>query len=348
MPSVTVDLGAPSNLSLQVFWGVFSIDLGDTFSATEGVDQALSHVRISLGFPADGQVQLELVGSQADFTPAFEAAGILTFEASDGETLAVMIANADTDEPYTWIPSNSAEVVAFANHLMGLTDKSTTLTLTLVGPTPNTPAAPTLIGTEDSITAVGVEPDDNGNAITSYDWRIKRTSSGIWADRLDQTSLTQTWTSLQPDTEYEVQFRATNSEGDSAYSPSGILTTDMQTTPPVGFTDIPRPVSGDEWDLNDWLIYVVDNINAIHALQTGNVPGTTFAENDVVIGDTGGALQGVDLPNGALLVGSTGLPVALTIGSTGQRLRAVNGVLTWVTHDPSLCGPGHTSGERLF
>ena len=33
-----------------------------------------------------------------------------------------MIANADMSEPYQWIPSNSDEVIAFADHVFGLTD----------------------------------------------------------------------------------------------------------------------------------------------------------------------------------------------------------------------------------
>ena len=195
-------------------------------------------------------------------------------------------------------------------------------------PIPARPAAPTLTGTDTTVTAVGVEP---ANDPTSYDWRIKRTSSSIWADRLDQTSLTQTWTSLQPETEYEVQLRATNSEGDSAYSLSGIFTTDALTIPPASFTNVPTPVAGDEWTRAQFILYIVDNLNAIHALVTGAVPGTTFAENDVVVGADAGALAGVDLPNGALLVGGATIPVALAIGTNGQRLRAVNGVVSWVT-----------------
>ena len=229
--------------------------------------------------------------------------------------------------------TNRDEVIAFGDRprrsraltltqarLLTLTDEAVR---SPIGPPPPHSQAPT-----DSITAVGLEPDGDP---TSYDWRIKRTSSSIWANRLDQTSLTQTWTSLQADTEYEVQFRATNSEGDSDYSESGILTTDMQTIPPASFTNIPTPVAGDEWTREQFILYVVDNLNAIHALVTGTAPGTTFAENDVIIGDTGGAFQGVDLPNGALLVGSNGLPVALAIGSTGKRLTATNGVISWET-----------------
>ena len=41
-----------------------------------------------------------------------------------------MIANADMVEPYLWLPSNSAQVIAFANHVRGLVDHNATLTLT--------------------------------------------------------------------------------------------------------------------------------------------------------------------------------------------------------------------------
>ena len=64
------------------------------------------------------------------FTAEFEATGRIIFEASDGEMLEVMIANADMTEPYNWTPTNSAEVIAFANHVRGLTDQNATLTLT--------------------------------------------------------------------------------------------------------------------------------------------------------------------------------------------------------------------------
>ena len=242
----------------------------------------------------------------------------------DPATGDILIVGFNTDKVYRY--SNGAWDTGFAVPAAEITPQG--ITVDGYSAVPARPAMPTLTGTDNSITAVGVEPDGDP---TSYDWRIKRTSTTIWANRLDQTSLTQTWTSLQPDTEYEVQVLATNSGGDSAYSLSGILTTDPQTIPPAGFTNIPAPVAGDEWDRDQFILYVVDNLNAIHALVTGAAPGTTFAENDVIIGDTGGALQGVDLPNGALLVGSTGKPVALAIGPGGQRLLAVNGVVQWGT-----------------
>ena len=327
MASVTVALTPGEAVAVGVWWSD-DISLGSVFSAG-GQELLLISVQLYSTGPLAGRVSIQIgFNIRRDFTPAFEAGGRIIFTASDGEMLEVQIADADMAEPYQWIPTNGADVIAFVTHVVGLADLSATLTLTDDPAHPDRPAAPTVTGTDDSVTAVGVEP--NGDP-TSYDWRIKRTSSSVWANRLDQTSLTQTWTSLQPDTEYEVQFRATNSSGDSGYSLSGIRTTDMQSIPPADFTNIPIPVAGDEWNYDEIILYLIDNLNALHALVTGNVPGTTFTQNEVLIGDTGGALAGVDLPNGALLVGSNGTPVALAIGTNGQRLRVVNGVVSWVT-----------------
>ena len=81
-------------------------------------------------------------------------------------------------EPYTTgLPTNSAEVIAFANHVRNdLTDQTATLTLTDDPPVdvPDAPAAPTTSGIERFQATINwVEPDDNGADITSYDlqWR---------------------------------------------------------------------------------------------------------------------------------------------------------------------------------
>ena len=51
--------------------------------------------------------------------------------------------------PYNWFPANSAEVIAFANHVSTLTDKTATLTLT-----------------DDPATAAPAFADDTGDAQT--------------------------------------------------------------------------------------------------------------------------------------------------------------------------------------
>ena len=103
-----------------------------------------------------------------------------------------------------------------------------TLTPSVSITVPVRPNAPSVVSTAtDSITATGVAPSNGGSQITSYDWRYKKVSDSdsSWVNRDDQTNLVQTFTGLDEDTEYEVQFRATNSVGDSDYSLSGGTTT---------------------------------------------------------------------------------------------------------------------------
>ena len=333
MASVTVNLTGYVDFiqgtSGRVRWND-NVSLGATFARTNSI-QILN--RLGLGYAGSqaGRVGLEFVGADDDFTDEFESNGRLIFTASDDTTLEVTIGGSDTDEPYSWRPTNETEVITFAQHVRGLADQNATLTLTDDPPVPDRPVAPTLTGTSNSITAVGMAPDDHGNTITSYDWRYKRTDTLIWGNRLDQTNLTQVFASLDPEREYEVQFLATNSEGDSLYSPSGRFTTLAVVTPPVTFTNIPTPVAGDEWDLDDFKLWIVDNIEAIHDLYTGATPGSTFSVDEVVIGAAGGAFAGVSLPDGALLIGTSGTPIALTIGSNGERFLTVNGALQWGT-----------------
>ena len=339
MASVTIDLltSTFSDNFNNIAWNsnVGQHAIGDVFSA-DGDDQNvgfLSLTRPAHAFPLSVSLGINEVGQvsgRSDLTAAFEATGRIIIVASDGVSLEITMGNDDPIEPYFWYPDNSVELEAFIAHFDSLVDKNATLTLSDEFK-PATPVAPTLTGTDTTITAVGVAPNDNGRPITSYDWRWKRTSTSIWGNRFDQTNLTQAFTNLQANTEYEVQFRATNSEGDSEYSPSALFTTTAIVVPPPGYTNIPDPIAGDEWDLDDFKLWIVDNIRALHALYTNATPGSTFDEFDVVVGGSGGALAGVALANGSLLVGGSGTPVALAVGSGTQRLRAINGVVQWVT-----------------
>ena len=70
-------------------------------------------------------------------------------------------------------------------------------------------------------------PHDNHAPITSYDWRYRERGVGDpWQDLFNEVSLIQTISGLDAATEYEFSFRATNSEGDSPYSPRGRAFTD--------------------------------------------------------------------------------------------------------------------------
>ena len=107
---MTVPLTGVSVFTDYIRWSD-NQSLGSVFDANDE-EQVITFVDLNNANTA-GRVSLSLVGFNNRFTPAFEATGRLIFEASDGELLEVMIADADTSEPYTWTPSNSAEVVAF-------------------------------------------------------------------------------------------------------------------------------------------------------------------------------------------------------------------------------------------
>ena len=126
--SVTVPLTGVSEFTNYIRWSD-NQSLGSLFDANDA-EQVLTYADLNNAGPA-GQVGLSIVGTNNRFTAAFEASGRIIFEASDGETLEVMIADADMSEPYVWVPSNGAEVVAFVLHVKGLVDQTATLTLTL-------------------------------------------------------------------------------------------------------------------------------------------------------------------------------------------------------------------------
>ena len=96
----------------------------------------------------------------------------------------------------------------------------------LTATAPATPGAPTF----DNETSTGlrinwIAPDDGGDPITSYDLRYREQGTGPWTDVSNLTGTSRTITGLDSATTYEAQVRATNSVGDSAYSPSGTGTT---------------------------------------------------------------------------------------------------------------------------
>ena len=139
--SVTVDLGSAALLAgIIVAWSD-DVDLGATFDR-DGLGQTLTQTLLYYAGANAGLVTISILGTDDRFTADFEANGLITFEASDGETLEIMIADADTSEPYTWTPSNSDEVIAFALHVGSLVDRSATLTLSLASdPSQTIPAS---------------------------------------------------------------------------------------------------------------------------------------------------------------------------------------------------------------
>ena len=119
-----------------------------------------------------------------------------------------------------------------ASNSEGNADWTVTYATTAPASAPSRPDAATLtVDSDTQITAVGVAPNNGGDTITSYDWRHRITSPlGAWVNRSNVTNLTQVFTGLEAARTYRFQFRATNSVGDSPYSPSANATTDATPT----------------------------------------------------------------------------------------------------------------------
>ena len=137
MASVTVNLTGFSEFVDSIAW-TDDADIGSTFSLN-GTNQVLDFVQLNFAGGVPGTFHISINGIDQRFTSAFEATGRILLEATDGSVLEVAIADADMSEPYAWIPTNSAEVILFANNVRRLTGQDVTLTLTDDPPPLNSP-----------------------------------------------------------------------------------------------------------------------------------------------------------------------------------------------------------------
>ena len=117
---------------------------------------------------------------------------------------------------------------------MKTADQPITVTVTdVAGEAPGVPAKPTVMSA--SVTSVRVTwaaPSNEGPAITSYDLQYRVGNSGDFTTGpQDVSGLSEPITGLAEDTEYEVQVRATNAEGDSDWSEAGTGSTDANAAP---------------------------------------------------------------------------------------------------------------------
>ena len=240
--SVTVPLAGVSVFTNYIRWSD-NQSLGSAFSA-DGGSQTLNLVDLNNASPS-GNVVINLTTTNDRFTAAFEASGRIIFEASDGETLEVTIGNADTSEPYSWVPSNSLEVVAFVLHVKGLVDQDATLTLTdevmpitLTAPSFTDDTGDAQDWTQDAaITSITV-PAATGNPTPTYAV-VGTLPTGISFNTSSRV-LSGTPTSTGTGT---IRIRATNSQGSDDWTVA--YTTSAQLTAPV-FADN----TGDD---QDWI-----------------------------------------------------------------------------------------------
>ena len=103
---------------------------------------------------------------------------------------------------------------------------SVTINITNATEKPLTPVAPTVTTTSGSTTSVDVTwtaPSNTGRpTISSYDLQYRKGTSGSWTDGpQNQTGTSATISGLDGNSEYQVQMRATNADGDSDWSSPG-------------------------------------------------------------------------------------------------------------------------------
>ena len=131
------------------------------------------------------------------------------------------------DVTYDHEANSSYSVTVKADDNYGGADTITvTINITDVDEPPAAPAVPTVVavaGTSDSLSVRWLAPDNAGKPdIDSYDLQYRKGTTGDFTDGpQDQTGKMATITGLDANSAYEVHVRATNDEGDGAWSSPG-------------------------------------------------------------------------------------------------------------------------------
>ena len=138
-----------------------------------------------------------------------------------------------------------------------------TISVENVDEPPARPAPPDLKATSHSTLAVNwTAPDNQGPEITDYDLQYREADGEFKDVGYGGTGISMTLSDLKPETGYEVQVRAINSEGVSPWSESGRGETEEAPPPPTPTptpTAEPAPSEADGWDEGFpwWAIVVV-------------------------------------------------------------------------------------------
>ena len=170
-----------------------------------------------------------------------------SLEGTDADKFGIIMASGQLQtkvgESYDRETKASYSVMVKADDSNGGTDTiAVTLNVTDQDEAPVAPAVPSVTSTSGSTTSVNVmwsAPSNTGRpAITSYDLQYREGMTGNWMDGPQDVNVTNSpIMGLKEDTEYQVQVRATNDEGDSLWSPPGTGTTNAPTNSAPTFTD---------------------------------------------------------------------------------------------------------------
>ena len=178
---------------------------------------------------------------------------------------------------------------------------------------PSAPAAPTLTGSAGQLTANWTPPSEDGSsAITDYDLRYReKPASGdpAWTELDDTTASTATAatiTGLTNGTEYEVQVRAQNANGEGPWSPTATET-------PVQVDVAPAFADGASIPAQTWTVGASVDVT---------LPAATSGNGAVSYELTPELPTGVTLDRSTLKLG--GAPTAAANGATTYTWRATD------------------------
>ncbi|MXY79956.1 MAG: hypothetical protein F4Y94_09795, partial [Chloroflexi bacterium] len=218
----------------------------------------------SMGIAVRGQANAAPVFSQAavtrrlaENTPAGRDVGApVKATDADGENLTYELGGTDAASfainedsgqiqtkagvSYNFEAKSSYTVTVTASDGIATATATVTINLDNVLEPPRAPGAPTVAAVTGSTTSLAVSwtaPENAGRpTIESYDLQYREGVTGSWtAGPRDQTGLTATISGLSAGGWYQVQVRATNADGDSAWSVSGLGNSDPTITDPPVF-----------------------------------------------------------------------------------------------------------------
>ena len=243
---------------------------------------------------------------------------------------------------------------------------------------PATPGAPTVAttgGTTDSLTVTWAAPDNTGPPITSYDlqYRVLGSAEAFIAGPQGATETSATLAELTEVTVYEVQVQATNDEGTSSWSSSGVGSTGSSANATPEFVEgasaersvaentaagaaVGEPLTATDADADDTLTYALEGTDAasfaidaasgqlrtLAALdfETNAVFAVTVRADDAR-GGSGRIAVTIHVTDEEELPATPGAPTVATTGGTTDSL-----TVTWTA--PDNTGPPITGYDVQY
>ena len=260
----------------------------------------------------------ETVGSATVSAAANIGAAVTATDADSADTLTYALDGADMDkftfdtasrriktkvgEQYDYEEKSSYSVTVTVTDDTVTVAAAVTINVTNnTGETPVVPDPPTVDATAGSWTSLDVSWDRPGTDgrpdIETYDLQYKKSVDTIWtAGPQDVTTTSESIPGLEAETAYDVQVRATNEDGDSAWSTSETGTTNEE--------DNVAPVFDDGASTTRLVDETIGDASVAAAANIGNVVEASDADaGDMLTYDLGGTDKDrftIDTTNGQI------------------------------------------------